>query len=312
MDYRKYKIDCIVLKEITFIIVNYNSSEYLRKCISSIVDIYSSEVSIIIVNNSPEDSTLRYFLKQFSQAIYIENAQNIGFGAANNLASEIVESEFICLLNPDTILLEDIVNPILEFMDSRTQIGACSPMLLFENGEYQSSTGFRFGVCFEIAESTFLMELYRYFWKKKYLKYNNTKLPFKVAWVSAACLIVRTSDFREVNGFSSEFFLNYEDIELCKKLEDYGKSNYYFPYLNCLHYANKSFGDNYELLVYSRYLSKFNYSQKYYNKLQKSITYTISIMGLAFRIVISSILKNSISKSRIVGYKKALKLYLNV
>ena len=106
-------------------------------------------------------------------------------------------------------------------------------MLLNNDFSYQCSTGFPMGIFYEFLEAGFLISLVR---KAAYiLSYKNLSHPVKTGWVSAACMLIKKDFFNRIGKFDESYFMNYEDIDLCKRASDKGYEIYYFPNLRCIH-----------------------------------------------------------------------------
>lgn len=294
------------------IAINFNVSDKLKHCIDSIQkNSINSEFQIIIIDNNSRDKDVLGLFDLFPDVVFRQLDANLGFAKANNIGVKYSNSEFLCFLNPDTLLVEDFISPLIKYIESNSNIGACAPMLVYEDNSYQSSTGLKMGFIHEFLESSMFIELYRKYIKKKYTKSTVSGVPIKVGWVSGACMIIKRSVFQEIGGFTEDYFLNYEDIDLCRKLEDQGYSNYYFPQYKCIHLDHKSFESNYELLIYTRYQSRLIYAKRYYSAILSIIVRIMHIFGLLFRILLVFFFyKGKELKSRKSGYFKAFKLYL--
>ena len=297
------------MPDLILIIVNFNSSNYLNNCINSLKKTLKNiKYKILIIDNHSNGSDVKNITKQYSDLDLRELPENLGFGKANNLGVKLANAEYIALLNPDTIVIEDFISPLIEFIEKNENAGACAPMLLYEDMSYQSSTGPTMGIWFEFLEAFYLINTYRKIAKRKYLK-NNSE-PIEVGWVSGACMIVKRSVFESVGGFTEDYFLNYEDIDLCRKIEDAGYKNFYFPFLECIHLDHKSFDKNYELLVLSRYQSKIIYASIHYSAFTRVLSIIINIIGLVLRILsVNFLYRGNERTSRFSGYYKALQLY---
>ncbi|MEO8512878.1 MAG: glycosyltransferase family 2 protein [Ignavibacteria bacterium] len=299
---------------ISLIIVNFDVYDNLYHALKSITAVNAVfKYEIVVVDNQPQQTSIDKIAADFPNVKYIKQPFNLGFGRANNVGAKNSDSQYLCFLNPDTILTEDFISPILEFMEKNENVGVCAPMLVYEDRSYQSSVGFRMGLIYEFMEATMLIEIYRKILKRKYLKLRQNHIPVRVGWVSGACMTVKRSVFEKVGGFTEDYFLNYEDIDICRKIEDAGYLNYYFPFLECIHLDHKSFERNYELLVFSRYESRLIYANLHYNILTRILVRLIHINGLILRLSTSWILfRGSEKKGRFSGYFKSLKLYIGV
>jgi GT2 family glycosyltransferase len=298
--------------KISFIIVNYNSSKYIEQLIISLnkfVNNSSNEI-IIIDNNSTDQKIINVPLKTpIINIYYLKN--NLGFSVANNIGVTKANSDYIVLVNPDIVLIEDCITPIIEFLEKNENIGACGPLLMNNDFSVQPSTGFKMGLFYEAAEAYYLINIIRKLFYLKIIKNKSSNIPIKVAWISAALIVIKNKVFKEVDGFDTNYFLNYEDIDLCRRLNDKGYINYYFPYLKCIHYSHSSFENNYDLLILSRYKSRLLYASKHYNRITRFIVRKIHISGLLLRLILVNLIYQGNEKyQRYSGYKKALQLYI--
>lgn len=106
-------------RDVSIIIVNYNTRDLLRDCILSILE-HTKEISyeIIVSDNGSKDGSVEMLQKEFSQVIVIENGKNLGFGAANNAAAKIAKGKYIFYLNSDTLLLSNAVKEFFDFWEN--------------------------------------------------------------------------------------------------------------------------------------------------------------------------------------------------
>lgn len=296
-------------RDISIITLNYNSDIYLEKYLDSIY-IFKDRVRLILVNIEKK-TEWEYPIKPENLELKILDSENIGFAKANNLAARTADSKYLLFLNPDTVIIDDFLYPIISFIDEHPDCGACAPSLLYENLTYQSSTGFKVGIFYEFLEAFMLISISRNLFKIIHRKQFKKGIPIRVSWVSAACMLVKREVFAEAGGFSEEYFLNYEDIDLCRKIEDIGYKNYYFPGVKCIHLDHGSFKSNYELLVLSRYRSRLIYARKYYSFLTRILVRCMHIPGIVLRLLLCNIIYNgSERKQRLTGYIKSLKMFL--
>ncbi len=298
--------------ELSIIIVNYNVYDNIKKCVQSIFDnLTGIEYELLIIDNNSVERDIDNISVDYPFVKYYKQNQNRGFAAANNYGFTKATGEFILFLNPDTIYIDNFLPEMIIDCRKNTQTGACGPMLLYENKNYQASSGMKMGFLYEFLEAFNLIELIRIYLKKKYL--ISVKEKYKVGWLSAACLLIKKDIFREVSLFNESYFLNYEDIDLCYKLNEYSYINYYFPYLKCIHSDHRSFGTDYELLVFTRYQSRLVFSKEHYNILLRILVRIIHIIGLLNRLIfIGFYYKGNERNSRKRGYLKSLKLYLGL
>lgn len=298
--------------DLSVIIVNYDSAPELKKCLSSILTINrESDSEIIVIDNNSTEREIDKLPDEFSGVNFYFRENNRGFGSGCNFGAEKASGKFLAFINPDIRLTEDVIPEIIKFMKQNPKSGSCAPKLLSDSNKYQSSTGFNLGFIYEFLEAFMLIKVYR---KIDYILRNRyrQKVPVPVKWVSGAFMVIRKELFEKLKGFDESFFLNYEDIDLCKRLNNAGHINYYFPYLSCSHSALSSQSKNYEKLVISRYESRIVYAGKHYNLLLRVTARVFHIFGLILRIVISLFKSGTKeNKERSNGYIKSLSMYLS-
>lgn len=236
---------------LSIIIVNYNSKNYLLKCLASINEYLSDDdfFEVLIVNNSPERLVLTGNFN-FSWRI-IEVNQNIGFGRANNLAAKQSRGEFLFFLNPDTQLIDDSLELMLEEFQKNKNLVVIGPRLIHaKTKKPEPWTCGRSMSLFSI--------LFKRFSSKPW---ENTK-PTLVDWVSGTALLTRKKTFKTIYGFDKNIFMYFEDQDLCLRAKKLKKGNevLFFPSAQVIHHSGKSWKTN---LMQKR---QYRQAQKYFFK----------------------------------------------
>ncbi len=214
----------------SIIIVNYNTKTLLKNCLNSIfVNCQLNDFEVIVVDNDSRDGSIEMLDKNFKDKVkIIANKENIGFGPANNQGAQIAKGEYLFFLNSDTIIKDDILTLIKNFLETNSQVGIVSPCLLLENGTKQE---FAFGNFPTLFNSVF---------RKIDIKNTNNNKPREVDWVSGAALIIRKNIFKKVGGFDENFFMYFEDVDLCKRVWDLGYKIMILPQFFLVHLGGKS------------------------------------------------------------------------
>lgn len=231
---------------ITFIIVTWNNEDQIEECIQTVMKYTLVPYHIIIVDNQSSDNTIDIIQSQFPTVELISSQDNLGFAKANNLALERVSSDYVCFLNPDTILTEDIVTPSLDILEKNSLIGLVSCKLHNYDGSWQPS-------CFHFADSISLpieilhlgKLLPRFICKKYFPNFYYPKEDFCPDWVIGAEMIMRTKEAKEIRGFSTEYYMYTEDMDLCQKVTRIlGKKIYYTAAHSLIHLGGASESQN--------------------------------------------------------------------
>ena len=226
--------------DVSIIIVNYNTLSVTSSCINSLFNATTRiTFEVILVDNASTDGSKEFF-KADSRIIYIYNEQNIGFGQANNKGLSIAKGRNIFFLNPDTLLLNNAVKILSDYLDANIEIGACGGNLYDEQ--------------MQCAHSYFmLLPSVRWelnWWSKGLLEkilwgrnsqFNHSGLPRKVGYICGADLMVKHSVLRQVGGFSPAFFMYYEETDLSYRIKKAGYTIYSVPGARIQHLEGKSF-----------------------------------------------------------------------
>lgn len=259
--------------KISFLIVNYKSLKYLEKCIYSIYkNINNLQMEIIVVNNDKKEID---FLKNIKikktelkniysrdrgddqvGVVVIEINKNIGFGKANNIGALKAQGEILCIINPDTQIISMDISILLDLLDEDKKIGIVGPKIIEKNGEVQKwSAGVDLTI-FEIILGKLGFSRSKKIYQSKKIK--------KADWVTGACLFIKKDLFLKVGGFDENFFLYYEDLDLCKRVLRNKKKIIYFPNFTVRHLGGKS-SDNINKQKKEYFKSQDYYYKKWFN-----------------------------------------------
>ena len=229
---------------ISIVIVNYNSIDYLSHCLNSINKSAGNiSVEIIVVDNHSTDGSLDELISCFPGIHFILLKKNLGFGKANNIGVKESSGEYILILNPDTVLEEDTLLTMYEFMENHKDVGVAGCKVLNSDGTFQLAC--RRGFPTPWVSFTKLFGLQSLFPKVKlFAKYNQTYKPinetYEVDSVIGAFMFIRRSAWDRVNGFDEAFFMYGEDIDLCYRIKKSGDKIMYVYSTSIIHYKGIS------------------------------------------------------------------------
>src|SRR3972149_9110820 len=126
--------------DVSIIIVNWNTRDILRNCLTSVFrNILGLSCEVIVIDNASSDGSDIMVEKDFNQVILIKNTENKGFAAANNQGIKITTGRYILLLNSDTIVLGDVISKTIQFADSEPQAAVVGGQILNLDGTIQKS-----------------------------------------------------------------------------------------------------------------------------------------------------------------------------
>lgn len=221
-------------------------------CVASIVEKtqHACYEVIIIDNNSEPDfeDIIKANLPEDKKDIFrfIALPQNIGFGRANNEGIKIARGRNILFLNPDTLLINDAISILSEFLDNTLDAGACGGNLFDESLQpAQSFRRFLPGPLWELDELLNARIQPLVYGRNK--KFNHSDKPLKVGFISGADLMVKKPVINKTGGFRDDFFMYFEETDLCYRIHKEGWEIYSVPQAKIQHLEGKSMTGNDEL-----------------------------------------------------------------
>lgn len=229
--------------DLSIIIVNWNSREYLQKCIASILAwTNNANYEIVVIDGGSFDGCDEMLRRHYPQVRFIQSQKNIGFAKANNTAFRESRGRYILFLNPDTELINPVVNILFDYIQKAPNAGAIGCKLLNADKTVQTSCLQAFPT---ILNQFLDSELLRALWPRSPL-WGNAPLfgvqirPEEVEAISGACIMVKRSLFEKVGLFSEDYFMYAEDLDLCYKIRQAGYTNYYIPDATVIHFGGGS------------------------------------------------------------------------
>lgn len=218
--------------KLSIIIVNWNVSDLLQRCLSSI-ETYSlaTPYEVIVIDNASQDGSEDMVRENFPTVNYIQNTENRGFATACNQGITIAQGEQILFLNPDTRLQEGSLSQLTSFLDTHPQAGLVAPQLIHDDGSIQPSVR-TFPTIGTALRSFFHLPQKK---DKSFSELTEVQQPM------GACLLVRRRVLGRIGFFDETFFLWFEEVDLCKRIYDAGYTIYYLPSAWVTHVGGTSF-----------------------------------------------------------------------
>ncbi len=243
----------------SLIIVSFNTKEILKNALSSIFAYCPREMfEVIVIDNNSGDGSAEMLNNLFGDKIkLIINKHNAGFGAANNLGAKIARGEYLFFLNSDIIAKEDILSGLAKIFESRPEIGILAPRLILPDGSEQKFASGNFPSLADLI----LGKIKKDAAEKKYIK---------IDWVSGAALAIRKNLFDQAGGFDENFFMYFEDIDLCKRVKDISYQVAVLPSITVVHLGGKSLKNDRQRKKHY-YVSQDYFYKKHYGKLKLAL-----------------------------------------
>ena len=249
------------MSDLTVIVVSWNCKGYLADCLRSIESSGSNTAPVVVVDNNSNDGTVEMLRQEFPQIHLLVNRENTGFATANNQALKKVQSRYVLILNPDTVVRPGALDAMVRFMDEYPDVWAAGPTILNGDGSRQHS-GVRFPNNWNIfVEALFLDRLFpqsRLFGRHKEL-YEDPTLSREVDYLQGSCLMVRSSAIERVGGLDERFFMYFEETDWCYRMKAEGGKICTCPPATVIHFGGTALGhfDEQRLTHYHRSLLRF-------------------------------------------------------
>jgi GT2 family glycosyltransferase len=283
---------------------------YLGQCLHSLVKALENiESEIIVVDNHSSDGSIEYLKSKFPVVKYIHCGHNMGFSRANNIGIKQSCGELVLMINPDTIVGEDVVINAVNFLQMHDSAGALGVKMLKADGSnaMESRRGLptpmtafykMSGLCERFPHNHKLAHYY--------MSYLSWSEPHKIEVISGAFYMIRRKAYDDVGGLDEDYFMYGEDVDLSCRLLEKGWQNWYLP-LSILHYKGESTQKTSFRYVHVFYESMLIFMRKHYSNSSYFINFPVK-MAIFFKAMMA-LLKNGIFEvSRSLGFRTKDKL----
>jgi hypothetical protein len=265
--------------DVSIIIVSYNTRELLQDCIRSIIDSTKGlACEIIVVDNNSTDGSQQMLNETYPDVKVLCNSDNIGFSRANNAGYNVSNGEYLLFLNSDTIILNNAVLKMADYLKRHTKAGILGPKILNERREpTRSYMRFLDAKMLFLGSKRlrFLVEVENYRLHFPVYDYNSIR---KVPWLSGACLMIRRKVFEEAGLFDEHYFFYLEDVDLCLQVNRLGYDVVYFPVVDIIHMFGGSSNQHPDHL-HKLYDKSMAY---YFRKNMPGIQYLLALLYIRF------------------------------
>ena len=270
---------------VSFVILNYNSSELVRKCVASIREYMpAGSYEIVVVDNGsrPEEYALLDGM-QSEQCRIVRKEVNTGFGTGNMIGASVAQGRYFCFLNSDVFLIEDCVTPLCQYLDSHPDVGCITPVQQKTSG--CRSRSFRHGTgIWHVLVGDSIRErlLPKKFPPRDSILKERTE-PVSVMQINGSFMLFPAEKFWAIGGFDTSIFLYYEEYDLAKRLQLHGWKRIVHPCYTFLHVHDASTSAMRRQALRENYVSRIYTYRKYHGMLTTFIYQGILTLQLIFK-----------------------------
>jgi GT2 family glycosyltransferase len=230
--------------QLSVIILNYNVRYFLEQCVLSVqAALQHIDGEIIVIDNNSSDDSCQMMKTRFPHIKLIENKENTGFPKGNNIGVAQAKGEYLCILNPDTVVAEDTFEKILNTKYWQLNTGIFGSKLIDGTGNFLPES--KRGIPTPWVAFTKIFGLYKIFPKAQlfnqyYAQDLTENQSGKVDILVGAFMLMKRDLYNEIGGFDENCFMYSDDIDLSYMVLKKGKINYYFAETIVIHYKGES------------------------------------------------------------------------
>jgi GT2 family glycosyltransferase len=240
--------------DLSVVIVNYNVEHFLNLCLDSVFAASKNiAIEVIVVDNASIDSSVKMLHEKHPNVHLIANKNNVGFGKANNQGVKIAKGNYVCILNPDTIVSTSTFDQFIELYKSNDKLGISGPKMIDGSGHFLLESKRGLPTLWAASSKTLgLFKISSFFFGQYYNLRLDENKKGKTDVLVGAFMFMRKSLYDQLKGFDENFFMYGEDIDLSHRSLKLGYTNYYFPEAKSIHFKGESTPKN--VFLFGSYL----------------------------------------------------------
>lgn len=253
--------------DISFITVNFNGYRFTVDLIKSIIKFLPQErYEIIVVDNGSNSNESEIIKTEIPSIITLRSNKNLGFSGGNNLGISVSSGRYLMLINNDTLLVDDSILKLVDFMDLHPKVGAVSPKIYF----YKPGHTIQFAGYTDLTEITLRNSMIGF----NEIDKGQYSISSQTSFTHGAAMMVRREVVENVGLMPEIFFLYYEELDWCQKMKNYGYEIWYVHDSLVVHKESQSVGSGSPLKTY--YLTRNRILYIFRNR--KGITKIVALM----------------------------------
>jgi GT2 family glycosyltransferase len=254
--------------DLTVAIVSYNARDLLDACIRHVVaTVREHTYEVIVADNASSDGSIELLRRAWPWVTVLQMSTNLGFAQANNRVLARARGRYVLLLNSDTEVLPGALDALLMFLEGHPHAGVAAPRLLNDDlSDQGTARAFPTPAAAVFGRKSWLTRAFpRNRWSTRYLTGRNQagQTPFRVDWVSGACLMVRSEAIGRVGPLDEGFFMYWEDADWCRRIGAAGYDVMCVPCARVLHHEGGSSRGQPPHLVWTFHRSVYRYYAKH-------------------------------------------------
>lgn len=296
--------------EVTVCIVNWNSGDYLRRCVSALRQATKAPMQVLIVDNDSSDDSLKRLEETSLPVTIIQTGRNLGYAGGVNVALEHAQTPYALLLNPDAFVHAGCVEALLGCARSHPRAAAVGAGLRYPGGSLQPAAR---NFPSPITHFIEVFRLYRLLWHvpgigRWYMLVSPQDRTQQVDWVVGACWLVRMSAVKDVGPLDDTFFMYAEEMDWCLRARRRGWQVWFECKAVATHVLGGSSSKNELPMMVQSYKSVYLFFRKYYPRSSNIAVRLITRMSMVVRALALPLRGKWRDKARLMTYWEIIKL----
>ncbi len=253
--------------DVSVIIVSWNTKDLLRKCLKSIYDeTVKYTFEIIVVDNDSPDKSADMVAEEFPDVILIANKDNKGFAAGNNQAMVIAKGENLLLLNPDTVVIENAIDKMIDYVKTtKYQVVTCK--LLNGDMTLQKSVNSFFSLLGSFVENRYIGEKLAKMNTKgnRFMSFWDHSEDREFDWAFGAVIFITREVYEKIGLLDEKFYIYAEEMDYFMRIRKAGYKAMFLSEVKIIHYGKSSSRQRRGAMFIQNYLSFYIYLKKHYS-----------------------------------------------
>ncbi len=273
--------------DLSIAVISYNTRDLLLACLQSVSERTTGvDYEVIVVDNASRDGSVEAVRTRFPYVTVIANAENDGFAKACNQAAAVSSGRYLLLLNSDTVMQRGTLRTMVSCLDQHLDIGAVSCLQRDEQGQILQS-------CFPFPSirdhvryaETLPMVVRRLVGTMSPMDCTQSQ---DVEWANGACLMVRKAVFDRLGGLDERFFMYFEDVDLCRRVQQLGYRVRHVAESEVVHLLGRSSRANRNGLNKQWELSRIRYVEKHFAQPRRFLMKGWIALGVVRKLMVTA------------------------
>lgn len=300
--------------KLSVVIICWNDWKVIENALRSIFACtHQIDFEVIVSDNGSTDGSVEKIKQQFPAVRVVENRANLGFARGNNSGIREASGEYVLILNPDTIMHEGSLDRWIEFAERHPEAGAFGCLVQNPDGTYQESAR-RFQTPTRLLVAALYLRPLEYLapdvFSDQYLRWKGDS-EREIDWQSGCCVMFRAEVLKKLNGFDEQFFYQFEEVDLCRRVWDAGYPIRFTPTASITHLGGQSVGRFPIRFVIEVSRNRYRYYYKHFGKQGARRCRQIMLMHFRVRLLGYGLLNlfrpSETLKNRLAMYRAAIK-----